>query len=223
MARIDEEIKKDIVDTLYWDGRVDASDVTVEVNEGKVVLKGHIPSLLARTAAEEDAISIPGVIEINNQISVRYPKTIPLPSDEEIAVRVRDSLRLNPIIQGTDIEVEVRGGIATLRGTVDAFWKKGYANDVAANERGVLFIQNHLAVVPTQKLSDQAIARDIESALERNTLVDADAVNIQVENGNVFLGGSLPNWTARRAAENAALYTPGVINVDNRIEIMPGL
>jgi len=43
MARSDEVIKKDVVDELYWDNRIDASKVTATVNDGAVTLAGAGP------------------------------------------------------------------------------------------------------------------------------------------------------------------------------------
>ena len=40
MKTKDEQIKKLAVDTLYWDSRVDASDIDVEVKDGVVTLTG---------------------------------------------------------------------------------------------------------------------------------------------------------------------------------------
>jgi hyperosmotically inducible protein len=55
MARTEEQIKRDVVDQLYWDNRVDASDVTVEVSNGTVTLRGTVPTYFASTAALNDA------------------------------------------------------------------------------------------------------------------------------------------------------------------------
>jgi osmotically-inducible protein OsmY len=37
-VRTDEDIKLDVVEQLRWDGRVDASDITVEVHNKEVTL-----------------------------------------------------------------------------------------------------------------------------------------------------------------------------------------
>ena len=51
MIRTDQAIKRDLIDELYWDHRVDASDVKAEVVNGKVTLTGNVPSYSARSAA----------------------------------------------------------------------------------------------------------------------------------------------------------------------------
>ena len=59
MVQTSEEIKKDVVDQLYWDNRIDASSVTVEVDGGRVKLKGTAPTYTAKEAARMDAWSGP--------------------------------------------------------------------------------------------------------------------------------------------------------------------
>ncbi|TFF85228.1 BON domain-containing protein, partial [Candidatus Heimdallarchaeota archaeon] len=39
----DEEIKKKLTDQLYWDTRVDASDIDIDVNGSSVTLSGKVP------------------------------------------------------------------------------------------------------------------------------------------------------------------------------------
>ena len=43
MTPTDEDIKKDVVDELDWDSRIDASDIFVEVENGEVLLSGTAP------------------------------------------------------------------------------------------------------------------------------------------------------------------------------------
>jgi len=42
MQKIDVKLKKDVVDSLYWDSRVDASRIKVDVADGKVTLTGTL-------------------------------------------------------------------------------------------------------------------------------------------------------------------------------------
>jgi len=52
----DEKIKKQVVDQLYWDARVDASDVKVEVSDRNVILTGTVPSYGVRQAVETSVL-----------------------------------------------------------------------------------------------------------------------------------------------------------------------
>ncbi len=85
--------------------------------------------------------------------------------------------------------------------------------------RGVIDVVNKLAVVPTEDINDKLIAEDIEAALERNLYVNAEDVTVKVENGEVTLTGSVPNWHARGKAYDVAAYTLGVKDVHDYLTI----
>ena len=219
MIRTDEEIKRDLIDELYWDYRVDASNVKAEVSDGKVELTGNVSSYSARNAAVTAAWAINGVKEVNNMITVLLPPAIAVPPDAEIETSAERTLAWNPDLYGHDIEVTVTGGILKLEGAVDAYWKRWKAQDLVANLRGVLNVENHLVVAPTEDHLDQDIAKDIEAAMERNLYVDAEEVTVKVEDGEVTLTGTVPTYYARSKAYDAAAFTSGVVAVDNNIVV----
>jgi osmotically-inducible protein OsmY len=64
--RTDQNIAKDLVDSLSWDSRVDASNASVTVDRGIVTLTGTVPFYSSRVAAAEDAWLIRGVRAIEN-------------------------------------------------------------------------------------------------------------------------------------------------------------
>ena len=215
----DEELQSKVVDKLHWDDRVNAANVGVTVDESKVTLRGTVPSYRAKTIAEQDTKEIKGITEVINHLQVQYPDSVPVPIDDEIASNVANALTWDTDIDANKIDVSVMGGLLTLRGTVDAYWKKFQVEDIGYGLTGVIDIINELAVVPTKKPEDEEIARSIENALERNTFVEAEDVNVVVEEGRVTLTGFVPNWAAWRAAHNTATYTKGVIKVVDGLAI----
>jgi len=217
--RDDELIKQAIVAELARDTRIDASKIEVTVDNGRVTLSGEVPTFLGKSAATEDALSILGVMEVDNLTVVNYPPTFTLPTDEEIKENVLSKLVGSPDLDLLDLEVTVDGGMVTLKGTVDAYWKKTFLEDLVAFEAGVTFIENHVAVVPTDGVLDKIIAEDIVASMEERALVDADDVAVSVSDGMVELSGSVPNWAAQQAAVNAAMYTAGVKMLDNNLVI----
>jgi osmotically-inducible protein OsmY len=219
MARTDELIKQDIVDELVRDNRVDASRISVEVSNGTVTLRGEVPTYFSRSSAYDIAQGTLGVTNVRNQLIVEYPATIPVPTDSEIENSIRSRLAANPDVDLIDLEVIVSAGEVTLRGTVDAYWKKMYVEDIVSTEPGVVLIENHLAVVPSDDIVDKVVAEDIVDSLETRAAVDADDVNVRVRDGEVTLTGTVPSWNARWAAEEAAMYTAGVKNVTNRTAV----
>ena len=68
MKRLDENIKKDIVDELYWDNRIDASQVNVTVNDGIVTLSGSVPTYSDLAIAKIAASRINGVFDVIDKL-----------------------------------------------------------------------------------------------------------------------------------------------------------
>jgi hypothetical protein len=106
--RNDEYIAKEVFDSLYWDSRVDASKVSVKVDNGIVTLSGTVPSYSSRAAASEDAWLITDVHDVENQLKVDF--RIDVPSDEEIASNIQDQFRWDNDLYPYDIQVTAIAG-----------------------------------------------------------------------------------------------------------------
>jgi osmotically-inducible protein OsmY len=219
MEPSDEEIKKMVVDELYWDDRIDASKIMVKVENGNVIITGSVPSYMVRDLAERGVSRIRGVMAIKNHLTVMYTG---FPSDEEIRFSIQNLITANPELRKEDIHVSVGGGIATLNGSVTSYWKKTQGRRIACAANGVLDVVNKLTVVPTKKVSDRAIAEDVIAAIERNTYADIKNITVEVKNGVVTLTGSVPSWAAFDSAQDAAEFTRGVVNVINDLVIQRG-
>jgi len=69
-TRSDERIRDDICGQLYDDARIDSSEVTVDVEQGKVVLQGSVEARFMKHAIEDLVDRCPGVKDIDNRIRV---------------------------------------------------------------------------------------------------------------------------------------------------------
>lgn len=215
----DEQIVKDIMDHLSWDTRVDASNIQVEVTNGRVRLFGAVPVYTSRQIAEQACYDVKGVTSVENQLQVKHPTGMMIPPDPDIKAHLESLFSWNQELSSESVRIEVAEGEVTLDGTVDAYWKKMRAEEMAAAVKGVLGVENILAVVPTESVYDDAIGDGIADALARNPQIDANNVDVQVKDGRVSLSGKVPNQGARKAAQDAAQHTMGVIEVYNQLEL----
>lgn len=64
------DVKEKIVKEFERNARIDAGNVTVQVEGAKVILKGKVRSWVEHEEASKAAWSIPGVVEVDNQIKI---------------------------------------------------------------------------------------------------------------------------------------------------------
>jgi osmotically-inducible protein OsmY len=213
------EIGGDVSSQLFWDNRIDASDIGVNVTDGKVVLTGTVPACSDRSQAEEDAYSIAGVSFVDNRLAVSYPAAGEAPDDAEIASQIRSVLEWNPHIGPGKVDVSVEEGTVALTGTVESIWQRSMAGSTAYNIRGVLNVRNLLRVKPARPVPDDEIAHRVLRVLENNVLIDTSLINVHVKDGVVTLSGTVHNHHALHAAEGLAGITAGVRDVNNYLVI----
>jgi osmotically-inducible protein OsmY len=213
----DLEIEAMVRDQLYWDSRVEEKRIRVVVDEGVVILSGKVDDAVQMQAAVNDARQIPSVRIVNNELLVSLPPASS--ADRILAAAIRSVLNLNQEIDVTMLAVTVRAGEVVLEGSVESLAEKLKATELAGEMRGVVNVVNKIVVVPTKEIQDQAIAEDIETRIDVDPNVRVEDINVIVEQGRVTLSGFVVSPAARKAAEQAAVETYGVTEVDNLIVV----
>jgi hypothetical protein len=74
-ARTDERIREDVCERLRWNDEIDATEMSVSVENGEVTLEGNVESRHMKRLAEDLAERVPGVTDVHN--SVRVVKSSP--------------------------------------------------------------------------------------------------------------------------------------------------
>lgn len=72
-TRTDERIREDVCERLSWDDEVDATDVSVRVQNGEVTLEGTVETRHMKRRAEDLADDVSGVVDVHNTIRVKKP------------------------------------------------------------------------------------------------------------------------------------------------------
>ena len=219
MKSKDEQIKKAVVEMLYWDNRVDASDIHVEVNDGVVTFTGTVPSYGTKETSLFVAWKVPGVRKVNNNSFVKFPTTTKILTDSQIEESIRKQLEWNDSTSRENIQVTVNKGEVSLEGHVDAYWKMFRAQKLASDVIGVVDIDNKLTVVPTENIEDQVIATNIINAIDRSNLLKTEDIDVKVKHGIVTLSGTLPTRSLGEAALEFAYNTIGVKEVKDRLHV----
>ena len=144
-------------------------------------------------------------------------------TDEQIQQDILDELKLDARVQPNEIGVAVKNGVVTLTGWVDNFAKKWVAERAAHRVRGVTAVANDIEVhLPSAvERTDADIAAAATRALEWNSLVPVEKLEVTVSKGWVTLRGDVEWEYERREAERAVRRLSGVRGVTNLINVRP--
>ena len=74
-TRSDERVFEDVCETLMQLDSVDASDITVRVDEGAVTLDGSVDTAHMKELAEEAIMDLPGVKSVRNTLRAMNKET----------------------------------------------------------------------------------------------------------------------------------------------------
>lgn len=239
-----EEIEDAVRDAMSYDPRVFSFEVTPEVaTDGTtLILRGTVDNLKAKRAATQDARDTVGVKRVDNRIDIKPTIRI---SDQKIEDKVKNAILRDPYLESYAMRVNVKNGVVKLHGTVDTYFEKAEADDVASRVEGVITIDNNLNVQQDYRpyicdpyvedsylydndwcyyrpslvsKSDRQIKTDIEKELFWSPFVDADDVKVDVEKGVATLTGTVDSWSESNAAVNNA-YQGGAVYVDNELNV----
>jgi osmotically-inducible protein OsmY len=116
-----------------------AFDINVDTRGGVVTLFGMVDSAKARDQAATEARKVSGVRQVVNDIQVVPPSQAKqvAANDEQIEHTIKDRIGSTPALKNSDVDVEVKGGVARLKGTVNSRSDQVTALTVARSTPGV--------------------------------------------------------------------------------------
>ena len=142
-------------------------------------------------------------------------------TDVALKGEVLDELEWQPSINATRIGVAVKEGVVTLSGEVESFHEKVEAERAALRVAGVKGIASEIDIhLPgTSHRSDADIARAAVDALQWNSSVPPDRIQVIVKKGWVSLEGDVDWGYQRTAAEEAVRRLTGVVGVSDQVTV----
>lgn len=219
MELSEEDIKQAVKDHLAWDARVLSTNIEISVDpiSSTVQLDGVVNNLFEKIVAKEDALSVPGVSSVVDNLKVQDVSGSREITDEELQRSIHFILTWDKRIDASHIDIIAAFGIVTLEGSVDAFWKKQAVEEQVLNLNKVREVINNLNVVPTKDVIDEEIAEDIKKALKRSNIIKAENITVEVNNGFVTLEGKVSSLAEKRTIEAKVFYTSGITGLKNNL------
>lgn len=212
-----------------------ASDLKVTVREGKATLSGTVDDDVNKDLAKQIALGVKGISDVDNKIVVEenynpkltsgYGETV---DDVTITAAVKARLvwsRYSYI----STKVETKAGRVALTGTVESNEAKELAYQLAVNTRGVVSVNNQLAVngektsgeaareashEVSQAVADAWVTAKVKSTFFYSANVDGSDIDVATEKGIVTLKGKVSNGAERALAIELAQNVRKVKGVD---------
>ena len=134
-------------------------DINTDVKNGKVVLTGKVNSELDKELAEELVLSLDGVSDVENSLTVvksmdTKDRNKDMMDDDDndltdakITTVITTRFLFDSEVGGTDIDVDTDNGVVTLNGSVESEAEKQLAVKIAKNAEDVRDVVDELTIV----------------------------------------------------------------------------
>jgi len=219
MKKSDLELRLDVQQELKYEVSTRAAQIGVTAKDGIVGLTGNVHSYAAKYAVVHAAERVAGVKAVTDELKVDLP-AFHVRNDEDIARAVVNALEWNVWVPANRIKVKVDGGWITLEGEVDCKYSQTAAENAVRNLTGVKGVSNLITLhTHTPAVSASELKTNIEEALRRAAEIDADKIDVTVQNDKVILNGKVSSWAERDEAECVAWSALGVSEVVDDLEI----
>lgn len=208
------EVTSAVQNALAFDERIASNKIAVQVDRGRAILTGEVPSLRDKKLAAETAGDTLGVRRVQD-----YLRVVPSEKaeDDRLEARVERALSFNPYLAEWSGSVRAKDGVVTLFGVARTNRQKEQAEDAASRVLGVVHVENDLRVT-IRNLEDIALKEDVEELILWNVFVEPKNVEVTVDRGVVTLSGEVEDIRAYRAAD-AAADRAGAQVVFNRLSL----
>ena len=210
-------LEADVRAQLDWDLILDDSRIVVAAKDGLVTLSGAVPTYYDAVLASEDTLSVGGVSAVDNELLIGPLGEVI--ADVDITAACIVALGADRLVPQGTVSTMVNEGWVTLSGEVRHHFQRQAAEHAVQRVDGVLGITNKIEITSDPIPSD--VVDRINKALGRLAIVDDSLIEVSNSGHTVYLDGTTSSWTAKRQAEDAAWWAPGVTDVVNRLVVVP--
>jgi osmotically-inducible protein OsmY len=216
MKTMQSNLQQNILDELKWEPSLDSSRIGVSVENGVVVLTGHVRNLVEKNIAEQAVKRVRGVSAVANELTIDILSGF-VRDDVQIAKAAQLALQWNVMVPEDRLKVTVSGGWVSLEGEVPFGYQRRAAQSAVEQLVGVRGVTNKITVCPD--VSPVDLRRRLNAALHRYARLEAANIDTITEGSKVVLTGKVHSWAERDQVQDAAWSAPGVTEVDNRIAV----
>ncbi|GAC1650899.1 MAG: hypothetical protein NVS9B15_10760 [Acidobacteriaceae bacterium] len=153
--------------------------------------------------------------------SLLAPYAIAATTDTQIQAEIQKALDNKRL---KNVSASVQDGLVSLKGTVDFYSDKEYADKKVHHAKGVRAVDNEIQVAGAS-VDDLTLRNKLANQLATDRVgygtTAFNAITIGVQNGIVTLGGTVYGPTDKDSALSLVANTPGVKDVVDNLEVAP--
>jgi osmotically-inducible protein OsmY len=212
--RRDAEIHQDVRAELSMEEDEAGHTVEISVRYGVVSLTGLVESYARKCAIDRAVGRIVGVKDLRDYLHVRPSDGAAL-DDGQIEEAANRALGWDVRVP-KGIHAKVTGGVLGLHGAVERFCQREAAEEAVRNLAGVRDIVNKIFLLPA---APPAHLTQVEAALRRRLGPASRLISVDVAQGVVTLRGAVPTVAILGELEQAVSSVPGIIRIDNQLQV----
>ncbi|MFZ1744381.1 MAG: BON domain-containing protein [Nitrospirales bacterium] len=223
--RTDLILKEEITHRLAFDvWVVNPSLLNIQVKKGCAILKGQVGSVYEKGRIAALAW-VEGVRDVDvSGITINWVSPDPMMrtqrpmfTDREISNAIQKVLAYDRRVAPFGIQVSVKNGTVTLKGTVPFLSIKREAEQNVNNTVGVQSVNNLISVQSKATSKDADIQARLFAAFSRDPVLEHFTLGGSVKKGAALLTGTVDSIYERNHAENVASRIRGVKSLTNHI------
>ncbi len=195
-------------------------DIRIATRNGEVTLQGLVDVLAEKWAAAEIAKQVPGVVSVDNSLTVAIDNHM---SDSELSELIQERLQSDDRVDVHQISVTVRGGVAQLQGDAGSIAVEETAKEISARAPGIKDVVSYIKIGRGDfEIDDATLTNSVETALSRTPSVSVRDIETRTVNGKVILTGTVDTSEQIEAAHRIVSQVPGVKKIESNLNCRHG-
>ena len=177
--------------------------------------------------AQETVSGLPGVKSVDNRLEIKGAAPT-ANSDAWLRDKVKVALLFHRSVSATGTEVDVKDGVATLRGVAASQSQKELTTEYAKDVEGIKDVKNEMAVSKTakkarrtvgQKIDDASISAQVNMTLLNHRSTSVINTKVNTKRGVVTVAGKVKNTAEKDLVTKLVSDIDGVKAVKNLMVI----
>jgi osmotically-inducible protein OsmY len=226
-GNMDTRIEASARESYVFRSYLQDDTITVYSRDGAVTLTGIVSENFHKALAQETVSGLSGVKRVDNRLEIKGAAPT-ANSDAWLRDRVHVALLFHHGSPTARPEVDVRDGVATLRGTTDSQVQKEKTSEYARHVDGIREVKNEMTVSGSahkksrsvaEKIDDASISAQVNMTLLNHRTTSVLNTTVKTMHGVVTVAGTARNARERKLVTRLVSDIQGVTKVRNRMTI----